>query len=227
MTDGVERALGRAPRDFKDYARDAAATGVWRPAPERRWPMIDGYARLLTLIAAAGAGLAAGFYFTFSTVVMRALDRLPKSEAVSAMQSMNKTAPAPWVVACLSIGLVCVALSVVGFRQPDEPWSVYLLVGSALYLASIVLTFAFHIPRNDNLDLVDPASAGAADAWSNFYTSWTAGNHVRTVTSLAGAILFAVALVTSRRSEATSTTTHPVSRATPRQPELAGSGVPR
>jgi uncharacterized membrane protein len=41
--------------------------------------MIDGYARLLTLIAAAGAGLAAGFYFAFSTVVMRALDRLPKS----------------------------------------------------------------------------------------------------------------------------------------------------
>ncbi len=156
--------------------------------------MIDGYARLLTLIAAAGAGVAAGFYFTFSTVVMRALDRLPESEAVSAMQSMNKTAPAPWVVTCLSIGLVCVALSVVGVQQLDEPWSVYLLVGSALYLVSIVMTFAFHIPRNDNLDLVDPDSARAADVWSNFYNSWTAGNHVRTVTSLAGAVSFIVAL---------------------------------
>jgi uncharacterized protein YbjT (DUF2867 family) len=28
-TDGVRRALGREPRDFKDYAREAAATGVW------------------------------------------------------------------------------------------------------------------------------------------------------------------------------------------------------
>jgi uncharacterized protein YbjT (DUF2867 family) len=27
--DGVQRALGRAPRDFRDYAREAAATGVW------------------------------------------------------------------------------------------------------------------------------------------------------------------------------------------------------
>ena len=27
--DGVQRALGRAPRDFADYARRAAATGVW------------------------------------------------------------------------------------------------------------------------------------------------------------------------------------------------------
>ena len=29
LTDGVQRALGRPPRDFADFARDAAATGVW------------------------------------------------------------------------------------------------------------------------------------------------------------------------------------------------------
>ena len=29
VTDGVRRALGREPRDFTDYARDTAATGVW------------------------------------------------------------------------------------------------------------------------------------------------------------------------------------------------------
>jgi uncharacterized protein YbjT (DUF2867 family) len=29
VTDGVQRALGRPPRDFADYARDAAATGIW------------------------------------------------------------------------------------------------------------------------------------------------------------------------------------------------------
>jgi hypothetical protein len=29
VADGVTRALGRAPRDFAEYARDAAATGVW------------------------------------------------------------------------------------------------------------------------------------------------------------------------------------------------------
>jgi uncharacterized protein YbjT (DUF2867 family) len=29
LSDGVQRALGRPPRDFADYARDAAATGVW------------------------------------------------------------------------------------------------------------------------------------------------------------------------------------------------------
>ena len=29
LTDGVQRALGRAPRDFADYARHAAAAGAW------------------------------------------------------------------------------------------------------------------------------------------------------------------------------------------------------
>jgi uncharacterized protein YbjT (DUF2867 family) len=29
VKDGVQRALGREPRDFSDYARETAATGVW------------------------------------------------------------------------------------------------------------------------------------------------------------------------------------------------------
>ncbi|CAN5680428.1 NAD(P)H-binding protein [soil metagenome] len=34
LADGVQRALGREPRDFRDYARDAAATGVWAVGTE-------------------------------------------------------------------------------------------------------------------------------------------------------------------------------------------------
>ena len=32
LADGVQRALGRQPKDFADYAREAAATGVWTPS---------------------------------------------------------------------------------------------------------------------------------------------------------------------------------------------------
>jgi uncharacterized protein YbjT (DUF2867 family) len=32
LTDGVRRAVGREPKDFADYARHAAATGVWSEA---------------------------------------------------------------------------------------------------------------------------------------------------------------------------------------------------
>ena len=30
LTDGVQRALGRAPKDFSEYARETAAAGIWR-----------------------------------------------------------------------------------------------------------------------------------------------------------------------------------------------------
>lgn len=33
LTDGVQRALGREPRDFADYANEAAATGAWAGSP--------------------------------------------------------------------------------------------------------------------------------------------------------------------------------------------------
>jgi uncharacterized protein YbjT (DUF2867 family) len=32
VVDGVQRALGREPRDFREYARDAAAARVWTPS---------------------------------------------------------------------------------------------------------------------------------------------------------------------------------------------------
>ncbi len=32
LTDGIERALGRPPRDFADYAAETAATGIWSVA---------------------------------------------------------------------------------------------------------------------------------------------------------------------------------------------------
>ncbi|MGH2845031.1 MAG: NmrA family NAD(P)-binding protein [Thermoleophilaceae bacterium] len=35
LADGVQRALGRQPRNFSDYARDAAATGIWNPTATR------------------------------------------------------------------------------------------------------------------------------------------------------------------------------------------------
>jgi uncharacterized membrane protein len=156
--------------------------------------MIGGSARALTLVAAAGTALAAGFYFAFSAVVMRALNRLPAAEGVRAMQVINRAAPAPFTVAFISTGLVCAVLAIVGLRNLDERWALYLLIGAALYLVSIVLTFAYHIPPNDALPLIEAAGPRAGDAWSHYVAPWTAWNHVRTLTSLAGAVMFIVAL---------------------------------
>ena len=43
-----------------------------------------------TLFSTVGAGVMAGIFFTFSAVIMRALDRLPAGQGIAAMQSINK-----------------------------------------------------------------------------------------------------------------------------------------
>ena len=35
LTDGVQRALGRQPKDFSAFAQDAAATGIWNEQPQQ------------------------------------------------------------------------------------------------------------------------------------------------------------------------------------------------
>jgi uncharacterized membrane protein len=185
------------------------------------------YGRALTVGATVGSGLAAGVFFAFSTFVMTALERLPDRQGLRAMQEINDAAPTPWfVVPWLGTAAVCVALVEISLRRRSEASAPYVVAGSALYLVGTIVTFAYHIPMNDDLALVDPNSAGAASAWNDYQTAWTAWSHVRTLAFLAAAILFAVALVTSRRSEATSTTTHPVGERA-ETAELAGSGVPR
>jgi uncharacterized membrane protein len=157
--------------------------------------MIDGYPRILAIVAAVGAGVSGGVFFAFSTFVMKALGRLPAAEGISAMNAVNKAAPNPlFMIALFGTGAVGIALSVVALGHLDQNWAVYALTGNALYLACLMLTMAYHVPRNDALALVNPTGPGAAQAWAHYLSPWTAWNHVRTVTALAGSTLFILAL---------------------------------
>ena len=157
--------------------------------------MIAGYPRTLTVVAAVGAGLSGGVFFAFSTFVMKALGRLPDAEAVTAMNAINKAAPTPlFMLALFGTGAVSVALSVVAFGHLDQSWAPFVLIGTALYLVCLVLTMAYHVPHNEALALVDPRSPGAARAWAQYLSPWTAWNHVRTVTALTGATAFILGL---------------------------------
>jgi len=165
------------------------------------------YGRALTVVATVGSGLMAGVFFAFSTFVMTALGRLPDRQGLSAMQEINDAAPTPWFMLPLfGVALVCVVLALLGLRRLNERPSKFLLVGSALYLVGIVVTIAYHVPKNDDFGLVNPNSPGAPQAWDDYRTPWTAWNHVRTLAFLGAAILFTVALVVYRRSREQSTT---------------------
>jgi uncharacterized membrane protein len=154
--------------------------------------------RSLTTITAVGSGLAGGVFFAFSSFVMPALRRLPSTQGIAAMQSINKQAPTPvfmtllFGTAALSAGLGIYAL--VHHGDPQAPW---MIGGSLSYLASIVITGTFHIPRNNTLDTLDPGAGESARYWTTYLSQWTAGNHLRAATCTAAAALFIIA---ARRS---------------------------
>lgn len=58
----------------------------------------------------------------------------------------------------------------------------------------IVLTVAYHVPRNEALATVEPGSPEAAGRWAGYRAEWTAANHVRAAAALAAAAALSVAL---------------------------------
>jgi uncharacterized membrane protein len=157
----------------------------------------------LTLFAALGCGLMAGFFFAFSACVMNALARLPPAHGIAAMQSINVAVINPWFLAAfLGTATACVLLAVSSLFGWHKPGAVYLLVGSLFYLVGTVsVTMVFNVPQNDALAAVDPASADGARLWDGYVTRWTAWNHVRTAAALAAAASLTIALCLPRDGE--------------------------
>lgn len=155
--------------------------------------------RTVTLVAAAGATTAGGVFLAFSTFLFRATGRVPDRDALTAMQTLDRAAPTPvFTAALVGTALVCLGLVSVAARHADEPYSPTLFIGSGLLLACIAMTIAYHVPRNDALALIDPASSDAARAWTRYARAWTVWNLMRAVSSLAAAAALTMSLVADR-----------------------------
>lgn len=148
----------------------------------------------LTVAAALGCGLVAGAFFVFSLMVMPALRTLPWAQGLAAMQAVNVAAVRPlFMLALFGTALLCAGLGVVAVIRWDEPYAVWLLAGSLLYLVgSILLTGTYHVPRNDALARVDTGDAAAEEHWRRYLRDWTTWNHVRAAASLAAAAALTV-----------------------------------
>ena len=164
--------------------------------------MIDAALFALRLVAALGCGLMAGLFFAFSNSVMDALGRIPPPEGIAAMQSINRVILNPlFLTIFLATPAACALVLLSSLWRWDEPGVVWLVVGSALYIAGTFLVTVFiNVPMNNALDAVHPASAEAGTLWTRYLANWTAWNHVRTIASVAATALLTIGLCLSARA---------------------------
>ena len=150
-------------------------------------PLSDRWIFALKLVAVLGCGLMAGVFFAFSVFVMGALARLPASQGVAAMQSINITVINPvFMLVFMGTALACLVLGIGAALRLQSPGAWWLLAGSALYLVGTFgVTVAFNVPLNDALAGAKPNTAEAARLWTSYLSTWTMWNHVRTLAALA------------------------------------------
>lgn len=158
--------------------------------------MTDLYLFVLSFAAALGCGLMAGVFFAFSNFVMRALARIAPGQGIAAMQAVNITVLNPlFLLTFMGTGLLCAAPIALALMNGEGHGSGYLLAGGILYLlGNIGVTAMFNVPMNDALARVEADSQAALRIWQDYLNKWTFWNHVRTVTALAAAAAFILAL---------------------------------
>ena len=136
----------------------------------------------VTIIAALGCGMMTGVFFAFSAMVMPGLRRADPAVGVAAMRAINLAVVNPAFIG-LFVGTAVVGV-VAAFE--GDPWA---WAGAALYvLGGIVLTGAFHIPRNNELERL-----GTTEYWTRYLREWVPANHFRALLSLAAAASFTLA----------------------------------
>ncbi|GAB2971188.1 DUF1772 domain-containing protein [Saccharothrix stipae] len=136
----------------------------------------------VTILAALGCGMMAGVFFAFSAMVMPGLRRAEPAVGVAAMRAINLAVVNP---AFIGLFLGTAVAGVVAAFEGD-PWA---WAGAALYVVGgIVLTAAFHIPRNNELERL-----GTTEYWTRYLREWVPANHLRALLSLAAAASFTLA----------------------------------
>ena len=156
--------------------------------------------RTLTLFAATIAtGLMAGLFFAYANSVMPALRRADDRTLVTTMQRINVAIINGWFLLVFLGAMVLCALAVVLHLGEGAvlPWAI---AGLVLYGLTLVITFGFNIPLNNQLDAAgDPSTIADLPAVrASFEAAWVRWNLARTATSLAAFLSLATALTFSR-----------------------------
>jgi uncharacterized membrane protein len=160
---------------------------------------VDRPADIVLVAAVIAMGLVAGLFFFSSIAVMPALTAADDRTLVDAMQQMIDKIENPAFFLTFLGAPVLAAVALVQARRSGSPQTAgWIIAALALYTVMVVITFAVHLPLNEDLkEAGDPArieNLGAVR--DDFVTPWVAWDIVRTVASIVafGALTWALVL---------------------------------
>ena len=143
-------------------------------------------------------GLLAGLFYFSSIAVMPALTAADDRTLVDAMQQMiDKIENPAFFLVLLGAPALAAAALVQARRSGSAKTAGWIVAGIAFYTVMVVVTFAVHIPLNEELkEAGDPARIdNLAAVRDDFVTPWVPWDIVRTLTSTAAFGSLAWALV--------------------------------
>jgi uncharacterized membrane protein len=156
---------------------------------------------LVTTIAVVttllGSALVGGVFFAFSSFVMKALARVPSSEGIAAMQSINVVVLNPSFLGLFmgtaAVSVLVAVLAVMSWNAPSAP---FLLAGALLYvLGTFLVTGIGNVPLNDRLAAVVTTDPAAVAVWEHYLDRWTLLNTLRTAAATGAALMLTLGLI--------------------------------
>jgi len=152
---------------------------------------------LTVIMALLGSALIAGVFFAFSSFIMKALARLPSSEGMAAMQSINVAVINPvFLGAFMGTAIVFLIVVVLAIMSWESASAAYYLVGAVLYIVgTFMVTGLGNVPLNNKLASTEITDSTANAIWQHYLKRWTQLNTLRTVCSLAAAMVLLVGFI--------------------------------
>lgn len=161
--------------------------------------MTEAIIAAVTATSAVCTGVAGGVYFAFSAMVMPALRSLPASQAVPAMQHINRSAVRlPFMVVFFGCAVASLAALIMELTSAaGAPASTSRIVGAGLALAAFGVTIVRNVPLNNALALIAPDALDMDARWNIFSRAWSLANHGRATAAVAATVILADSLARS------------------------------
>lgn len=158
---------------------------------------MNNLSEITVILALIGSALVAGIFFAFSSFIMKALARLPSSEGMAAMQSINIVVINPVFMAVFMgttmISLVLVIFALWAWEIPAAP---YFLIGGLLYfVGTFLVTGMGNVPLNNQLAEMNANDPRASDIWQHYLVKWTWLNTIRTMCAAVAAMVILAGLL--------------------------------